>query len=154
MKRTRRLHAGLDTLAQECYKHSASFSLSALSSTVPASSKGGSCCSQKMTIKSSSGYMFSQPETERETEMETAQTSQVKDLRFTLIGLIWDTYSSPNKVWKIDCIDWFSLITSSIPRIEWCIQCLRSTWIPIELLIRRWRRGAKLPLLTVPVVPQ
>ena len=29
-------------------------------------SKGGSCCSQKMTIKSSSGYMFSQPKTERE----------------------------------------------------------------------------------------
>lgn len=58
-----------------------------------------------MTIKSSSCYMFSQPETEREIEMETAQTLQVKDLRFTLIGLILNTYSSPNKVWKIDCID-------------------------------------------------
>ena len=30
----------------------------------------------------------------REIEMETAQTLQVKDLRFTLVGLIWDTYSS------------------------------------------------------------
>lgn len=85
MKRSSRLQERLDLAAQECYQ-GPRFSQSLHSAFCSVSSpKGGYHCSQNIAANSFSGYVLSQPETEREkeTEMEIVQTLQVRDLRFT-----------------------------------------------------------------------
>lgn len=92
MIKSSRLQAGLDPRLMNVTKDPISFGPSILHSAVSTPFKADSHCGKRMVVYISSGYMLSQREREIDFDFEIVQ-----DLRFTLIGLIWDTCSPFNK---------------------------------------------------------